>query len=82
MPTKRTKRERNARLRVTADVLDAIREERAGTRHRQAYSARHLLGIRPWEWGCGPLSIPEDEHPELCAELVALGLPREESDAD
>ena len=83
MPTTRRKRERSARIRVTPEVMQAIREERAGTRHPQASSARYLLGIRPWEWGDGPLSIPEDEHPELCADLRATGLfDGDENDAD
>ena len=82
MPTKRTKRGRAARIRITPEVLRAIRAEQDGTRDPHAHSPRHLLGIRPWEWGCGPLSIAEDAHPELCAELDELGVPREETDAD
>jgi len=72
MPTKRTKRERSARIRLTPEVMQAIREEQAGTRH--PHSARRMLAIRPWEYGNGPLSIPEDVYPELCAELRATGL--------
>ena len=83
MPTKRNKRGRNARIRMTPEVLQAIREEQDGTRDPHAHSGRHLLGIKPWEYGDGPLMIPEDEFPELCAELRGTGLfDGGESDAD
>lgn len=63
MPTTRRKRDRHARFRVTAEVLEAYRVGDVAL-------ARRLLGLRPWEWGDGPLYLPEGEpFDSLAAEL-------------
>jgi len=54
MPTTRRKRERSARFRVTDEVIAAYRRG-------DAMQARRMLGVRPWEWGDGPLHLPEGE---------------------
>lgn len=78
MPTKRRRVARNQRFRVTPEVIEAYQSD-------GAMAARRLLGLRPWEFGGGPLFCPEDdEFADLYLELMSRGIPaeREEDDGD